>query len=309
MKLVLTLLTCMTLGLNKPVQNVIEVKNADDPITEPIDTPETKTGTVILTATEHGEVLADVETGNVGDKVTLYVKAYFLYSITSVQMNETDLIANDKGNYEFYLVEGDNVVTATFKVNNAEVEEIAKVIDSIKENGIESLFTMDNLMTLIYFVISAIFSSGFFVSLIRTKKIKSQTINDISIQTKKVLEKCTKEEIVAFLQNTIQPIVEKTLTKIDEVNEISTTLCECFILAQENTPEARLAIIDKLTKMQTTNKELSDKIREIILEQQTIEKAKIEERNQTLQELKDANNSIEVVEEKEEKENDEIGQL
>lgn len=314
MKLLLTILTCFALGAEQPLEKSQKIVRYET-ITEtetPTDTGDTdpivKTGKVVLGTYEHGDVIASIEEGNVGDIVTLYVKGDFLYSVASVKVNDTELIAKDNGNYEFLLVEGDNVVTALFKVNNEQVEEITKIIDSVKENGIESLLTVDNLLTLVYFLISAIFSSGFFISLLKSKKLKTQTIEDVSKETKRVLEKCTKEEIVNFLKNTIQPTVEKMLDKVDEVNEISTTLCECFILAQENTPEARLAIIDKLTKLQTANKELSEKIKEIILEQRKAEEEKIAERDRTIQELKDANDSIPTKETKEEKK-DEIGQL
>lgn len=318
MKLLFTLLTCFSLGVAQPtiaeyeneptgeVETGTESGGSETGEETPSETE--KTGIVVIGATEHGDVLCDIESGKVGDIATLYVKGDFLYSVESVKMNGTDLVAMENGNYQFYLVEGENLVTATFKVNNEQVEEITKIIDSVKENGIGSLLTVDNLLTLIYFLISAIFSSGFFVSLLKSKKLKTQTIDDVSRETKKVLEKCTKEEIVNFLKNTIQPTVEKMLDKVDEVNEISTTLCECFILAQENTPEARLAIIDKLTKLQTANKELSEQIRQIIMEQKKAEEEKIAERDKAIQELKDANDSIPTKETKEEKK-DEIGQL
>lgn len=340
MKLLLALLTCFSLGVAQPkekAQKIIAYNEAEvvgDGETNPDvtpgetetggtetggtetggtenpdETPTEKVGTVVITATEHGEVLADIEEGKVGDKVTLYVKGDFLYSVVSVKVNETDLVANEKGNYEFLLVEGENVVTATFKVDNAQVEEITKIIDSIKENGIESFLTVDNLLTLIYFLISAIFSSGFFVSLLKSKKLKNETIEDVSRETKKVLEKCTKEEIVAFLKNTIQPTVEKMLDKIDETNKISTTLCECFILAQEDTPEARLAIVEKLTNLQVANKELSEIIKQIIKDQQKEQEDLIAERDRTIQELKEANENIPTKETKEEPKKDEIGQL
>lgn len=314
MKVLFALLTCFSLGVAQPT--IVEYENEPTGQVEtgtetgegenPTETE--KTGTVVIGTMEHGEVLCDIESGKVGDIVTLYVKGDFLYSVESVKMNGTDLTAMENGNYQFYLVEGENLVTATFKVNNAQVEEITKIVDSVREKGIGSILTVDNLLTLIYFLISAVFSSGFFISLLKSKRLKTQTIEDVSRETKKVLEKCTKEEIVNFLKNTIQPTVEKMLDKVDEVNEISTTLCECFILAQENTPEARLAIIDKLTKLQTANKELSEQIRKIIMEQKKAEEEKIAERDKAIQELKDANDSIPTKETKEEKK-DEIGQL
>ena len=74
-------------------------------------------------------------------------------------------------------------------------------------------------------------------------------------------------------------------------------MARCFALSQEGTPESRLAIMEELTKLKTNEAELSDKIKNIINEAIENNNKIQEEKMKTLEELKEANDKIDVVNE------------
>jgi hypothetical protein len=96
-------------------------------------------------------------------------------------------------------------------------------------------------------------------------------------------------------------------SKLDGTSETCKTLARCFILAQEDTPEARLAIIQELTKLQTTEQELTEQVKAIIQQEVSKNQKIIEEQQQALTELKEANDAIEV--EDTTKKDDDYGQI
>lgn len=77
------------------------------------DTPVIETGTVEITPTTHGTVVASATSGNVGDVITLTVTPDNGYEIQSVTHNGTALIPIS-GVYGFSLVKGVNTISATF---------------------------------------------------------------------------------------------------------------------------------------------------------------------------------------------------
>ncbi|WP_281512139.1 hypothetical protein [Mammaliicoccus vitulinus] len=110
---------------------------------------------------ENGDLIFDIENGNIGDIVTIYAKPYFLYKISSITANGDILTADNEGNYHFALIEGENVITATFEIDNELINYLMESIQNIKNTDIRSLFTLENLMSLISFVVMMFFSIGF----------------------------------------------------------------------------------------------------------------------------------------------------
>jgi hypothetical protein len=76
-----------------------------------------------------------------------------------------------------------------------------------------------------------------------------------------------------------------------EISNNVQTLKKVTILSQENTPESRLAILNELDKTTDQNQELISMAKNMIQEEvNKIEKA-IEDRDNSIQELKDINNN------------------
>ena len=253
---------------------------------EEIQQEETVTfeSTVTVSAQKGGEILVDLTEGYVGDKVTAHVSPYVLYKIETVSVNGVNLTANEEGNYEFLLVEGENIITATFVVDNEELGAIANLLADAKDGEWDEILTLSNLITVVYWLITTIFTSGFFVTLLKSKKIKAKTTEEITAIVETIVSSKLGDGVKSFLQDTILPLFEQYNVKINYTEETCKVLARCFALSQENTPEARLAIINELTKFKTAEKDLNEEVTKIINEQIAKNEEEKAQLNKTIEE-------------------------
>lgn len=259
----------------------------------PNEVVEEKTGKVIEDISQGGEVLFDITEGKVGEYVTALVKPDFLYSVVSVSINGEEYAElSEDGQYKFYLVEGDNVFKVVFKVDNEKLQEITDLINGVKKNGIESVLNINNLLNVITWFISIFISSGFFLTLIKNKKIKTQTTEQIVDLVTKIVKDENSKAIVDFLENVLGTSMDKITQKMDGVDECIKVLCRCFVLAQDDTPENRLAIIEELTKLQNNDEALTNQIKAIIKQEQEAQKQAIIDRDEALKALKEDNENL-----------------
>lgn len=252
----------------------------------------TYSSTVTIASQKGGEIIVDILEGNVGDKATAHVSPYVLYKIESVTVNGVNLTANEEGNYEFLLVEGENIITATFVVDNEELGAIANLLADAKDGEWKEILTLSNLITVVYWLITTIFTSGFFVTLLKSKKIKAKTTEEIAAIVEKIVSSKLGDGVKSFLQDTILPLFEQYNVKINYTEETCKVLARCFALSQENTPEARLAIINELTKFKTAEKDLNEEVTKIINEQIAKNEEEKAQLNKTIEELKEANQKV-----------------
>ena len=265
--------------------NVYAAEGDPEPSTEEVTYP----CHVKVSIGKGGDVLLDIEEGNVGDIVTAYVKADFLFAVSAVQFNGTAIELTSDGKYQFTLVEGENVLSAEFVVNNEKLTEIANLINGVKEDGFASLFTVSNLLNLISWVISVLLSSGFFITLIKNKKLKSKTIEEVVDIVKETITSENAQILKEFLEKLIGPTLDKITSKMDGMDECMRVLCRCFVLVQDDTPENRLAIIEELTKLNNSDEALTAQIRAIVKEEQKAQEEKIIARDKAIEELKENN--------------------
>lgn len=261
--------------------------------------PQDEVGTVIIeNDIKGGDVLADIEKGNVGDVVTLKVSANAFYMLTSISVNGANLTKNENGVYTFQLVKGENKVSAIFDIDNDQIKQIAGLIDNVKNNGISSILNVDNLFKIISWAITVFFGSGFFLTLIKNNKIKSTTIEEMSKNCYDIVEKINVEKTSDFLNNVMGKTIDGLTDDITEMKKVMLSMCKCMLLAQENTPEARLSIITELTNLKTDDTELVKKIQSVIKNEQEKNAKKIEDRAKAISELKEANNNLEPISDK-----------
>ncbi|MBR3208878.1 MAG: hypothetical protein IKF82_01275 [Bacilli bacterium] len=268
------------------------VTYADTTAGEPVEVKEEYPCHIKELVGKGGNILFDKTEGEVGDVVTAYIKADFLFVVKSIKFNDNVVQISKDNKYEFTLVEGENTVVVECEVNNEKLTEIAELINGVKENGFASLFTINNLLNLISWVLTLFLSSGFFVTLIRNKKIKAKTVEQVQEAVTEVIDTKVSEGITNFLKDILKPIIENLLEKIDGSDECMRVLCRCFVLAQDNTAENRLAIINELTKLNNSDEKLSNQIRAIIKEEQKAQQAKIEARDKAIEELEEANKNL-----------------
>lgn len=250
------------------------------------------TSQVVVDNIEHGEIITDITEGNVGDKVTLQVSPYILYKIDSVAVNGINLTPNEEGFYEFLLVEGENKITATFSVNKEELQVIAGVLSDAKDGNWENIFNMENLLIVINWAVTLFCSSGFFLTLIKNRKIKAETVNEVKAAVLAVVNSNFGQMTKDFLEQTILPITEKYNVSIEYLDKTMKAMARCFMLAQENTPEARLSIVEELTRLNNNEKDLREEVKAIIDEEIAKNQANQDKLNQDIEALKAANEAI-----------------
>lgn len=236
----------------------------------------------------YGEIIYDIYEGNVGDIVTLTAKPYAFCKVVEVKVNDVVITPNEDGDYQFALVEGENNVTSVFAISQEDMSILAENINNYKKGNLEDIFTMENIRNLVGWVISLFSSVGLMVAVLKSKKIKAQTGDEISISVnEKVVKKV--EDIVV---ETFKPMIQTFNNAILSIEKCVTSLNRCMILAQENTPESRLAILDELTIIKGETKELVEEAKNVIKEQINVEKEHKEEKIKAIQELEEKNNSI-----------------
>ena len=101
-----------------------------------VNAPVVETGTVVIdTKIVNGTVTADKTSGNVGDVINLTITPDSGYEVDTVKANNVALtVENNKAS--FTLVEGENLVTATFKTVGEQQKTGTVVIDAGIVNGI-----------------------------------------------------------------------------------------------------------------------------------------------------------------------------
>lgn len=247
---------------------------------------------VVLQPCQYGDMLADKEGGNVGDVVTLIAKPYSLFGVESVTVNGVALTQNEDGNYNFTLVEGENVVVATFKVNQEEISYILGLIEKAKDGNWEDIFSLKNLFTIISWVISLFTAGGLCITLLKKQKIKAKTAEEISAAVEEVTKGETSKAVNAFMEKILGPSFDMFGEKLKEINEMCASMARCMVLAQENTPEARLAIIQELSKTNKKAQDLAEEVKKIVHDEMSATEKEKQEKIDTLKDLEEKNNAL-----------------
>ena len=247
---------------------------------------------VVLQPCQYGDMLADKEGGNVGDVVTLIAKPYSLFGVESVTVNGVALTQNEDGNYNFTLVEGENVVVATFKVNQEEISYILGLIEKAKDGDWEDIFSLKNLFTIISWVISLFTAGGLCLTLLKKQKIKAKTAEEISAAVEEVTKGETSKAVNAFMEKILGPSFDMFGEKLKEINEMCASMARCMVLAQENTPEARLAIIQELSKTNEKAQDLAEEVKKIVHDEMSATEKEKQEKIDTLKDLEEKNNAL-----------------
>lgn len=252
--------------------------------------------TVIVGNVENGNISVDITEGEVGDILTITVTPDILYDIESVSVNGVFLIHSEDdpvGVYKTTLSIGGNVVEAKFKISDEKLQEIAGIINSIQNGDWKNVFTIDNVFKLINWAITLFCSIGFFKTLIKYKKFKTRSLEEVTNEVNESVKAKTAEAISIFLKEFFEPFLNTMNDKIDGIQESSKVLTKCFILMQENTPESRIAILNELEKIKSDENALTNTIKNLISEEISKNEEKAKQTFEKIEELKQINNDKE----------------
>lgn len=245
----------------------------------------------ILTS-KGGTIIAERLEGYSGDVIELFINNDILYVLNTLCVNGVAIEPDTNGKYYIELVEGENTISYVFEVDDEKLEEIAELISAVKNKDWDTIFNVENVIKLLYLLVTALFSGGFFTVLLKYKKYKTLTIEDVNKNVNKTLEQKIPTSIETFLNSLFVPFSEAILEKIDGISESNKILVRCLILMQEGTAEARLTILKELGNIKSNEDVLTLKVKNLILDEISKNEELITKRNEAIEELKQVNETI-----------------
>lgn len=227
-----------------------------EPVDNPVDESETFECSVVLNTPTHGSLKADKLEGHVGDVVTLNADADIFYVIKYVTVNGTALVEDEdiRGKFTFSLIEGENKIVAKFVIDEELLGELSGIVDQAMNKDWTNLFTLENLLRLISWIFSG---SVIFVltrHYIKDKKLGDRVEKGASETIKKILPDDVKAIVMKAIEDFFKPLFVQFQTSNEETQEAIVVLTRCFALAQDGTPESKIAITKELASMKLSDK-------------------------------------------------------
>jgi hypothetical protein len=235
------------IGLTGIKSNPVMAK-ADDDIVEPAD--ETA-ATVVIEKVKHGSIEASIVEGHEGDVCELNIRAELLYLVSKVSVNGTVLVEDENisGLYKFALVRGENIVSAQIVVNEELLGQLSTIYAQARDKDWTNLFTLENLIALIKWVLDC----GVLIALIRyyirDKRLASKVEKGVKESVEKVIPESTKKAVVATVEEVVGPMFSQIKADNVEIMRAMSIFSKAMALMQEGTPESRIAILDMLSNL------------------------------------------------------------
>lgn len=228
------------------VYRMENVKRANEGDEEPA-----KPCQVIILKAEHGSITTDITEGEIGEIVTVIAKHDLLYKIENVSVNGTALIESEttSGLYTFALVEGENTITAKFVIDDELCGELTTIIAQAGEKDWTNLFTIENVITIIKWLLDG----GILIAMIRyfikDKRLADKVENKVKESCDKIIPEATKNAVIENTKYVIEPMFNQIVQDGALARELMGIMVKCMVLMQQNTPEAKIAILDEFEKL------------------------------------------------------------
>lgn len=223
---------------------------------------------VVIEAVEHGSITTDISEGNVGDICTITAKHDLLYKVSHVSVNGVELIESEtiSGEFSFALVEGTNTITASFVVDEELCGSLTDIINEAIEQDWDNLFTVENVITLVKWVLDG----GILIAMIRyyvkDKKLEKKLEDKVQSTVQKIIPETTKNTVVATVEKVIEPMFTEIKADYIEMMKALGIFAKCTALSQENTPDSRRAILDELSGLKIGDLETIGEVKKYIEE-------------------------------------------
>ena len=220
----------------------------EDPITV---NEEEKACHVVIEAAKHGKIETDITEGDIGDIVTVTVKHDLLYKVERVTANGTNLVESPttSGVYTFALVEGENKVTASFIVDEELCGELTTIVKEATEKDWTNLFTIENVITIIKWLLDG----GILIAVIRyfvkDKALAKKLEEQVKKTTENIVPEATEKAVLENTKALIEPMFNQVVQDSVAVKQLMSIMVKCMVLMQQNTPEAKIAILDEFEKI------------------------------------------------------------
>jgi len=157
----------------------------------------------------------------------------------------------------------------------------------------ESLLTVQNLMTVLGWLALTFITGALAIGAYKTRKKSSTTLDKVKKEVTDAIEAKFGAETAEQFEKLLKDVVGKTFdsinAKLETVDSNSAIMLRCLLLMQEDTPEARLAITELLTKLNTEKDGKAEEVSAMIKAEIEKYKAEAEAKASALEEAKKAN--------------------
>lgn len=197
-----------------------------------------------------------------------------------------------------------------------EKEELLKNVlgEEIYEQFIKALggekdwtevFTLGNVLKLI----TTVLNGGLLIAIVRyfvkDKKMAKTIEAAVKTTVAKLVPEQTQAAVAAAMETAISPLFTKFVQTSKDTSEAVKTLSKCFVLAQEGTPESRIAIVNELSKINVDDNNLVGEVKDFIVQATEKLKAEMDAKLASLNVIQEANEKI-INEETEKEEKSEV---
>lgn len=254
-------------GVSEPAPESSEepITSSEEPV-EPVEPAEVYECSVVLGTYEHGKIFVDILEGHAGDMVTLTAKHDLFYLVSYVSVNGVNLVEDEEisGLYKFALVEGENVITAKFVVDAELLGEMSIIYEQAMNKDWTNLFTVENVARIIMFLLDGGLLFAMVRYFIKDKRIANNVERSVKETCNAVLPDMTKKVVVENTQKVLEPVFTEITAYQQEIMRVVGVLIKCIALMQENTPDARRAILTELSNLNIGDMKIIDDARAFI---------------------------------------------
>jgi len=221
---------------------------------------------IVLGTYEHGKISVDIEKGHVGDIATITAKHDLFYLVDYVAVNGANLVEDEdiSGLYKFALTEGENKITAKFVVDSELLGEMSIIYDQAMNKDWTNLFTVENVVRIITFL----FSGGILFAMIRyfikDKKVVNTVEKSVKDTCNAIVPETTKAVVTQNIKEVVAPMFAQTAAYQEDIVRVLGILVKCIALMQEDTPDARRAILAELANLNIGDMKVIEEARNFI---------------------------------------------
>lgn len=256
------------LGFTKQAPISVRAEGEEPEVVEPApEAEEVYECKVILNVLEHGKVTADKMEGHVGDIVTITANPDIFYLVEYAEVNGSNIIQDEEAasrEYKFALVEGENRVTVKFVIDQELLGEMSTYVEQAANKDWRNLFSLKNLISLV----TVILNSGLLLVMVkyfvRDKKTQATVKTATEKTVSEVVPELVKDIVIKTIKEVIAPYFTEILANTQEQNNALVVFSRCLALAQENTPEAKIAITKELSSLKIGDVELIGQVKDKI---------------------------------------------
>ncbi len=249
---------------------------------------------VIVPSVEHGKIIVSNTEGKVGEYVYVNVAPDLFYYTEYVAVNGVNLIEdkNVTGQYLFQLVEGDNTITTSFAIDEEMLGEMTPIIQQALNKDWTNLFSVENVVRIVSFLLNGSVLVAISRYFIKDKRLEAKVEKKVEETMSKIIPDTTKDTVLATIREFITPYFAKIESEFSNVENAMTVFSRCLALAQENTPEARIAITKELSSLSLSDQEAISNVEKHLREFMEEQAAKMEELTAKLENIRETNQEI-----------------